>query len=115
MTPAKFTYRSEACLAARNAFQPTQPLLASELKHRAKIKPAVPDFASLRALSLASSAELHASYVPVPTVPVPLAFSTDVRGRNWEAFDAAVREQEEWCTNPLLNDISVRNTVYPAV
>ncbi|KAK7041248.1 hypothetical protein R3P38DRAFT_3179874 [Favolaschia claudopus] len=52
----------------------------------------IPDFKSMHA-SLAAQGALRRSQL-APTVPVPLAFSTDMRARERELFDEKVREKE---------------------
>ncbi|KAK6981495.1 hypothetical protein R3P38DRAFT_415020 [Favolaschia claudopus] len=52
----------------------------------------IPDFKSMHA-SLAAQGALRRSQM-APTVPVPLAFSTDIRARERELFDEKVREKE---------------------
>ncbi|KAJ7671781.1 hypothetical protein B0H17DRAFT_948170, partial [Mycena rosella] len=53
----------------------------------------IPDFAALHA-SQAAQNTLRRSQ-RAPTVPVPIAFSTDARVRERARFDAQVREREQ--------------------
>lgn len=52
----------------------------------------IPDFNALHASQAAQSALRRSQRAP--TVPVPIAFSTDVRAREREVFDGKVRERE---------------------
>ncbi|KAF8202707.1 hypothetical protein K438DRAFT_583286 [Mycena galopus ATCC 62051] len=52
----------------------------------------IPDFKAMHA-SLAAQGTLRRSQV-APTIPVPIAFNTDIRAKEREAFDEKLREKE---------------------
>ncbi|KAJ7184959.1 hypothetical protein C8R46DRAFT_1065559 [Mycena filopes] len=54
----------------------------------------IPDFKSMHAAQAAQSALRRSQLAQSVTVPVPIAFNTDIRAREREAFEARVRERE---------------------
>ncbi|KAJ6582686.1 hypothetical protein DFH09DRAFT_287712 [Mycena vulgaris] len=85
--PLQFNFEVESRLGAHCDGDET-----AEMQPRPK-NYSIPDFAALHASQAAQSALRRSQRAP-PTVPVPLAFSTDARIRERARFDEQMREKE---------------------